>query len=235
MKKLPTLAVIKKKQTARPVPKKALESFISTIFSTPAPASPEPEGTLTKERSHTTLKKQVRHGKALFLSRTEQGTPRGETKEGDSPRTHERSVKATSVFASKTKRTNPVNEAALGPGVYNPHDFETLGQTKDSVFKKKIDFGNQEGRKFTLFRELASPFKDTTQIENPDSWKYQHPEKESVFNAKKKAGSQLQSSKEKLSPLSLSTVTRALNKNQEGPPGPGSYDINFREELKVLD
>lgn len=66
MKKLPTLAVIKKKQNARPVPKKALESFINTIFSTPAPASPEPEGTLTKERSHTTLKKQVRHGKALF-------------------------------------------------------------------------------------------------------------------------------------------------------------------------
>jgi len=30
-------------------------------------------------------------------------------------------------------------------------------------------------------------------------------------------------------------VTKALNKGHEQIPGPGSYDINFREELKVLD
>ncbi len=169
LKKLPTLTVIKKKQSIRPVPKKALESFISTVFSSPVQASPE--GGLARDKSNSSLKKSsVRHGKALFQSKTEQVTPRGESKEEieRSPS----SMKATSVFMSKTKRTNPVNEAALGPGVYNPHDISTFGLAKESVFKKKIDFGNQEGRKFSLFRDMASPFKDSTHVENPDSWKY---------------------------------------------------------------
>lgn len=70
--------------------------------------------------------------------------------------------KGNSIFMSKTKRTNPANDKALGPGFYNPHDISTFGQTKDSAFKKKIDFGSQEGRKFTLNRNMASPFTDST-------------------------------------------------------------------------
>jgi hypothetical protein len=43
---------------------------------------------------------------------------------------------------------------------------------KESEFKKKVDFGSMEGRKFTMYRNLESPFKDSTYIENPPSWKY---------------------------------------------------------------
>lgn len=34
--------------------------------------------------------------------------------------------------------------------------------------------------------------------------------------------------------MSLSTVAKAVQKNNL-PPGPGSYDINFKDELKILD
>jgi hypothetical protein len=35
-------------------------------------------------------------------------------------------------------------------------------------------------------------------------------------------------------PISLSTVAKAVHKNNQ-PPGPGTYDINFKDELKILD
>jgi hypothetical protein len=41
-----------------------------------------------------------------------------------------------------------------------------------------------EGRKFTINRNMESPFNEPSYLENPASWKYQHPEKESVFNLK---------------------------------------------------
>jgi hypothetical protein len=99
--------------------------------------------------------------------------------------------KPTSIFLSKTKRTNMIDEKALGPGFYNPHDFSAFGQTKDSAFKKKTDFGNQEGRKFTMHRHMASPFTDSSYVENPDSWKYQHPDKESAFQTRKRTNQSL--------------------------------------------
>ena len=55
---------------------------------------------------------------------------------------------------------------------------------KESEFKKKVDFGNMEGRKFTIHRSMLSPFNEPTYLENPESWKYQHPEKESAFMPK---------------------------------------------------
>jgi Sperm-tail PG-rich repeat len=134
---------------------------------------------------------------------------------------------------SKTKRTNLADEKALGPGFYNPHEFSTFGAQKESAFKKKIDFGNQESRKFTLQRNMQSPFTDSTIVENPDSWKYQHPDKESVFYQKNKLKSTMFNDKQQY-PLGLSTVTKAVHKNHQSP-GPGSYDINFKDELKILD
>ena len=35
-------------------------------------------------------------------------------------------------------------------------------------------------------RNMLSPFMDSTYVENPDSGKYQHPEKDSVFYVKSK-------------------------------------------------
>ena len=92
--------------------------------------------------------------------------------------------KPNSIFLSKTKRTNLADEKALGPGVYNPHDASSFGAKRESAFKKKTDFGDQEGRKFTLNRNIENPFTDSTQIENPHSWKYQNPDKDSMFYQK---------------------------------------------------
>jgi hypothetical protein len=51
--------------------------------------------------------------------------------------------KPTSIFMSKTKRLNLIDEKSLGPGVYNPHESQQIGASnRDSAFKKKIDFGN---------------------------------------------------------------------------------------------
>ncbi len=80
--------------------------------------------------------------------------------------------KPTSIFLSKTKRSNLIDEKQLGPGVYNPHEYKQIGVKKESEFKKKVDFGSMEGRKFTMYRNLESPFKDSTYIQNPPSWKY---------------------------------------------------------------
>ncbi len=85
---------------------------------------------------------------------------------------------------SKTKRTNLIDEKALGPGVYNPHEYKQIGVKKESEFKKKVDFGSMEGRKFTIHRNMESPFNEPTYLENPESWKYQHPEKDTAFNQK---------------------------------------------------
>ena len=87
-----------------------------------------------------------------------------------------------------------------------------------------------EGRKFTIHRNMASPFNEPTYLENPESWKYQNPEKESAFNLK------LNRRAESLSVphQTFSSVAKVVEKKDE-VPGPGSYDINFRDELKVLD
>ena len=74
-------------------------------------------------------------------SKTEQGTPRAISLVNDLNQVDPFN-KGNSIFMSKTKRTNPANDKALGPGFYNPHDVSTFGQTKDSAFKKKIDFGS---------------------------------------------------------------------------------------------
>lgn len=146
-KRLPNLTVIQKNKSNRPVPKKALESFINTIFSsntvTGGAKSPDlmTNHELSRERSNTALKaKHLRLGKAMFIPKTEQGTPRGKSpiEEEDVDPFH----KPTGIFLSKTKRTNLADEKALGPGFYNPHEFSTFGNTKDSAFKKKTDFGN---------------------------------------------------------------------------------------------
>lgn len=137
--------------------------------------------------------------------------------------------KPTSIFLSKTKRTNMIDEKALGPGVYNPHEYKQIGVKKESEFKKKIDFGNMEGRKFSLHRNLESPFKDFTYLENPASWKYQHPEKDTAFHLKPNRRSESITN-----PSTFASVTKVVEKQSE-IPGPGAYDINFKEELKILD
>lgn len=61
-------------------------------------------------------------------------------------------------------------------------------------------------------RHLASPFNDSSYIENPDSWKYQNPEKDSAFHSKKKTNHSL----DKIPlPVSLSTVAKAVTKNNQ--------------------
>lgn len=97
---------------------------------------------MIRERSSTTIKtKHLRLGKAMFVPKTEQGTPRANSRvEDELP--IDPFKRQNGVFASKTKRTNLADEAALGPGFYNPHEFSSFGANKDSAFKKKIDFGN---------------------------------------------------------------------------------------------
>jgi len=131
---------------------------------------------------------------------------------------------------SKTKRTNLIDEKALGPGVYNPHEYKQIGVKKESEFKKKVDFGSMEGRKFTIHRNMESPFNEPTYLENPESWKYQHPEKDTAFNQK------IHKRSESLSVphYTFSSVAKVVEKRDD-IPGPGSYDVNFREELKILD
>jgi hypothetical protein len=62
-----------------------------------------------------------------------------------------------------------------------------------------------------MHRHMGSPFTDSSYVENPDSWKYQNPEKDSVFNTKKRTNNQ---SMDRVNqPLSLSTVAKAVHKN----------------------
>jgi hypothetical protein len=104
----------------KPVPKKALESFINTIFKS---ENQSPGDNLHKERSSTTLRtKHIRVGKGSFSGvKTQVASPRkimeedGEINPFDKP---------TSIFLSKTKRSNLIDEKALGPGVYNPHEYK---------------------------------------------------------------------------------------------------------------
>jgi hypothetical protein len=110
---------------------------------------------------------------------------------------------------SKTKRTNFADEKALGPGFYNPHTIDEAA--KDITFKKKVDFGSMEGRKFTMNRHILSPFNDNSYIQNPESWKYQHPEKESSFVSKKQRNNTLDKTSV---PVSLSSITQSVQKNQ---------------------
>lgn len=127
-----------------------------------------------KERSSTTLRtKHIRIGKGSFSGiKTQVTSPRKQSQEHDSDEEVDPFNKPSSIFISKTKRSNLIDEKALGPGVYNPHEYKQIGPKKESEFKKKVDFGSMEGRKFTMNRDLASPFKDSTYIENPTSWKY---------------------------------------------------------------
>lgn len=45
----------------------------------------------------------------------------------------------------------------------------------ETLAHKKLDFGSHEPRKFTMTRDPMCPFVDTSTIDNPPSWKYQHP------------------------------------------------------------
>jgi len=87
-----------------------------------------------------------------------------------------------------------------------------------------------EGRKFTIHRSMLSPFNEPTYLENPESWKYQHPEKDSAFIPK------LNRRAESLSVphQTFSSVAKVVERRDD-IPGPGSYDVNFRDELRVLD
>jgi len=142
-----------------------------------------------KERSSTTLRsKHIRVGKgSLSGVKTQVTSPRKQSTQTDSEEEVDPFNKPSSIFLSKTKRSNLIDEKALGPGVYNPHEYKQIGPKKESEFKKKVDFGSMEGRKFTMYRNLESPFKDSTYVENPPSWKYQNPMKDSVFNLKSSA------------------------------------------------
>jgi hypothetical protein len=101
---------------------------------------------------------------------------------------------------------------------------------KESEFKKKVDFGSMEGRKFTIHRNMLSPFNEPTYLENPESWKYQHPEKSSSFNPKSHKRSESLS----LPQQTFSSVAKVVERNND-IPGPGAYDVNFRDELRILD
>lgn len=131
---------------------------------------------LKRERSHDMrlANRQLRKGKAQN-NKTEPVSPRGRSLTADEDN------KPNSIFLSKTKRANLANEYSLGPGLYNPHENDGLGTQRESAFRKKIDFGNQEGRKFSMHRNLLSPFIDSTYLVNPDSYKYQYPDKDSIF------------------------------------------------------
>ncbi len=115
-KKLPNLTIIQKKQPHKPVPKKALESFIDTIFSSDTSRLMGAHDTsftdreLTRERSGSHLRnKNLRLGKAMFIPKTEQGSPRTKSRtEGDGG--FDPFNKPNSIFVSKTKRTNLIDE-----------------------------------------------------------------------------------------------------------------------------
>lgn len=51
-----------------------------------------------------------------------------------------------------------------GPGSYDHHQFQEIGSSLRTQFQsnKKISFGSNEPRRFTLNRSLESPFVETT-------------------------------------------------------------------------
>ena len=61
-----------------------------------------------------------------------------------------------------------------GPGSYNHHLLNEFGAglRKEYYSNKKISFGSNEPRKFTINRSMESPFVEPTKIDNPPSWKY---------------------------------------------------------------
>lgn len=114
------------------MPKKALESFINTIFQTTG----DGVGTntdltisdLRRDRAHDVrlANKQLRKGKA-HNNKTEPASPtRGRSLTADEAASDPYN-KPNSIFLSKTKRGNIANENSLGPGLYNPHENDGLG------------------------------------------------------------------------------------------------------------
>eukprot|EP00347_Sterkiella_histriomuscorum_P008766 403343838 len=125
-----------------------------------------------------------------------------------------------------------------GPGFYN-HHINEFGSSlrKEYYSNKKISFGSNDPRKFTINRSLESPFFETSQIENPPAWKYQKQiEAGTSKNLLKLSPSMVEQQpvggsfgKESGETLIQKNIAKRLT------PGPGQYDIDFQEELKILD
>ncbi len=49
-----------------------------------------------------------------------------------------------------------------------------------NLLTKRVDFGSKEEKKFTIFRNMESPFVDTTLKDNPSPWNY-HKKRENPF------------------------------------------------------
>lgn len=122
---------------------------------------------------------------------------------------------------SQTKRMKK-NRESPGPADYDAnysHEIEIRGPRP---------FGSTAARAISLGRDINCPFVDSTNASGPpvgaylnSDLKYTKPKKDGYWNAKRGFNS---TSKPKLE-----------STKKEKSPGPGTYDLNFRDELKILD
>ncbi|CDW89398.1 UNKNOWN [Stylonychia lemnae] len=158
-------------------------------------------------------------------------------------------IQQHSMFKSNTSRLNYVDSKDLpGPGQYNPKDPQYMKK------KQKIQkFGAIAARESLIARNIQlSPFRDPTYIENPPPNKYYRSRStENPKNRQKGVKSNLKSNanettqdNQQVSSLLIEPqkyekkdrdILNTVNKQLVINPGPGQYDTEVQEKLKLLD
>ena len=106
--------------------------------------------------------KKVKLGLVMPPPRTEANSPR----ESLLDLNHSNNKNILSNVPTLTSKIRPP-----GPGTYDHHIYSQIGSpSKLNLSSKRISFGTNEPRKFTLNRSLESPFVETTKGENPTAW-----------------------------------------------------------------
>ena len=102
-------------------------------------------------------------------------------------------------------------------------------------------FGSTVDRKINLNRDLTTPFLDPSKEKNPPVGHYETSKKELERVHSKKPSAlahYLESSAIKQPDPPQMNVNFQSYKSSDrisSSPGPGTYDLNFREELRILD
>ncbi|CDW85466.1 UNKNOWN [Stylonychia lemnae] len=219
-KNLPQLSFASNVQVSQG-PKKALEKYIANIFQSHRRMN---STAITTEQSmddfnYTKNTKRVKLGLVLPPPRTEANSPR-ESK--------------LDLQGNPVQQTIPILTSQIkppGPGAYDNHLYHEFGaaQKREFQINKKISFGSNEPRRFTLHRSLESPFMEPTVGENPPAWQYQLEEKQKQQQSDSKPRPMNLTKKQSKDTILQQNLGKRLT------PGPGHYDIDFQDELKILD
>lgn len=142
----------------------------------------------------------------------------------------------SSVFASKSTRLDPKKSSQTpGPGSYineftGVHKIiKNIPESFGSTSTKKPNFLNQS---------INAPYSEPSYLDNPGVGNYNKKRFEKVKKIRLPGKSIIRHSEESNKGPFMSSNIRPCMVEEESNvylPGPGAYDLNFREELKTLD